>query len=152
MRSLFATPGDDYLRTIGELAYAVSSLEWTLLGDLTLLSPQLPDDVTVSGLAGRTTGAISKCLLSASESATDETVRTYLGTGGRALAEVAEIRNAVLHARPASVDGEQRLHRWRATPPEAYTITDSWLAEKLARIAELSSEVNAVRPPLPGTP
>lgn len=146
--SAFATPGDAYLQRIGELAYGVSSLEWTLLGDLHRLSAHLPTDLTVANLAGRTTGGIAQRLRAAVPSVAHGATALYLSTGADALAEVSEIRNAVLHARPATIDGQQRLYRWRSRPSEAYAITDEWLDENLRRIAELSRAVRAVRPPL----
>lgn len=142
----FASPGDDYLRRIGELAYAVSSLEWTLLGDLHRLSATLPATLTVSELAGATTGRIARQLRQGAALATAPEVATYLIAGGDALAEVAELRNAVLHARPTTIDGEQRLYRWRSQPAEAYAISDDWFDDALARVAKLARQVNAARP------
>lgn len=146
MRSNFATPGEQYLARIGELAYAVSSLEWTLLGDLSVHKTSLPDDLTLENLAGHTTGRIATLLDKAIPKVEDSELAVYLEAGSAALRQVAELRNAVLHARPATIDGEQRLRRYRATPHEAFAITDAWLEDALDRIAQLSSEVHAVRP------
>ncbi|MDP9890570.1 hypothetical protein [Pseudarthrobacter enclensis] len=43
-RSLVALPEQTYLARIGEVAYTVSSIEWTILGDLHRLADRLPDD------------------------------------------------------------------------------------------------------------
>jgi hypothetical protein len=53
----------------------------------------------------------------------------------------------VLHARPATIGGEQRLYRWRQVPPEAFDISDSWLDDALRRINALAKNVRDVRPP-----
>jgi hypothetical protein len=143
--SHFASPGDDYLVRIGELAYAVSSLEWTVLDDLTALAPHLPARATTPNLVRRTTGQIAKRLSDAVPGVADVGVSDFLRVCSEALRRAAELRNAVLHARPAMIDGQHRLHGWRTTPPEAFVITDEWFAEAIAEIAGLSRWVHDAR-------
>ncbi|WP_144833016.1 hypothetical protein [Microbacterium sp. BH-3-3-3] len=146
MISRFASPGDDYLRRIGELAYAVSSLEWTVLGDLYRLRACVPDSLTAGHLAGQTTGTIASRLLDASKRISEAEVAAFIRAGGEALSEAATLRNAVLHARPATIDDEQRLYRWRlGSKPEAFAISDEWLDNTLLTIAKLSHSVDAAR-------
>lgn len=77
MRSQFATPGDLYLAAIGELAYAVTSLEGTLLFDVPRLSPALPEAFTADSLSGATTTGIGQRFLDVAPKASDPGVRTY---------------------------------------------------------------------------
>lgn len=51
-----ALPEDDYLVLVGQVAYMVSSLEWTILGDLPGLAQYLPTGLNTAALAGKTTG------------------------------------------------------------------------------------------------
>lgn len=150
MQSAFASPGDEYLRRIGELAYAVSSLEWLMLGDLPHLD--VADHVSTVDLVGLTTGAIGKKLVDAAPKVSDPAVADFLRAGGDALIAVAKQRNSVLHARPATVDGGQRLFRWTRKPAEMFPITDQWLDDALGRIATLTREVHALRPPIAAGP
>lgn len=107
-----ALPNTDYLIRIGEIAYAVSSLEWMLIGDLyqrvdASLNSSLP-----SQLESSTTGTIGGKALSTAKNMRPGPLQDYVETCGKALKEVAGIRNDILHARPAThPDQGQRLHR-----------------------------------------
>jgi len=48
----------EYLARIGEIAYTVSSMEWTLLGDLHRRAEDLPATLTLDELEPQTTGTI----------------------------------------------------------------------------------------------
>lgn len=107
-------PEDKYLQRIGEIAYAASYIEWTLLGDIPRLQDRLPDDFCLEKLESKTTGSIAKAAQEAAKQCQDGEVRAYLEVMGKALSTMAEIRNDVLHARPATYDttsGTQRLFR-----------------------------------------
>lgn len=81
-----ALPEDDYLTLIGQVAYMVSSLEWTILGDLPGLAQYLPPDLTASVLAGKSTGQIARTLSKAVGAIGDDDVRAYrrhAATGAR---------------------------------------------------------------------
>ncbi|MEV6656437.1 hypothetical protein [Nocardia fluminea] len=148
MISRFASPGEDYLARIGELAYAVSSMEWTLLGDLHRLTRvTTTPGLTAVDLAGHTTGTIGKAFLAAT--ARDPAVQHYFRVGGEGLCEVSRLRNAVLHARPATHPQQnQRLNRWIVSKrlSERFWIDDDWLTATLTRIAEIDSALRRVRP------
>lgn len=146
MTITFATPGDPYLKKIGIMAYAVTSMEWTVLGDLPQHELALPPNCTIDRLAGKTTGELSRRFGEAAAAATDTRVANFLRTAERVLGAAALIRNDVLHARPATEDGEQRLYRWKAniTP---FVIDDAWLDSKLADLADLAQELSDARVP-----
>jgi hypothetical protein len=60
----------------------------------------------------------------------------------------AERRGHVLHARPATVLGEQRRHRWSpvgSPAGAAFTITQRWLDESLASLRDHARAVAAAR-------
>lgn len=65
--SRVALPEDAYLARIGEVAYTVSYMEWTLLGDLHRLEDQLPESLTLASLEPLTTGQIAARVRSAAE-------------------------------------------------------------------------------------
>ena len=139
-------PEDKYLAKVGQLAYAVSHLEWLILGDLSR-HPDLPASLTVANRAGRTTGGIAAYVRRAASDVAQHEVRDWLLVGARRLEQAAAIRNHLLHARPATVDGKQRLHRWRLQKEvtDAFTISDDWLDEQLRTIEWMHFEVDALR-------
>lgn len=148
MISRFSSPGDDYLKALGELAYAVASIEWTLLGDLDRLSGQLPPEMTAKNLAGRTTGAIATRFQKALPRITDVRTHHYIKTGMEALRRASTIRNHVLHARPATVGDRQVLYRWvidERHGAHAFPITEEWLMKALTELASLADRVNSAR-------
>lgn len=146
MRSIFASPGDEYLRLVGEMAYSVTSIEGGLIYDVPRLSSVLPEGFTVGSLVGGTTAGIGQQFLDAAPKVQDLGVRRYFEVGGQALREAGAIRNDVLHARPATHPVEdQRLHR--STPSgQSFFIDDAWLHTALVRLAVLAREVDSVRP------
>lgn len=139
-----ALPEDDYLTLIGQVAYMVSSLEWTILGDLPGLAQYLPPDLTTSALAGKSTGQIAGTLSKAAGAIGDDDVRAYIEEAGRVLGEAATMRNDVLHARPATIGGEQRLYRWK--PGRAFAIDTAWLNSTIDKLSAASSALDRRRP------
>lgn len=148
-------PEDKYLQRIGEIAYAASYIEWTLLGDIPRLQDRLPDDFCLEKLESKTTGSIAKAAQEAAKQCQDGEVRAYLEVMGKALSTMAEIRNDVLHARPATYDttsGTQRLFRakvdtTRKPTGERIWIDEKWLDEQVDRINQALDDIEAVRPP-----
>lgn len=140
---------DEYLLLIGQVAYMVSSLEWTILGDLPGLHQYIPHDLNlnVTTLAGKSTGQIAGALENAANSGriTDEDVRTYVEVGGRKLAAASSRRNDLLHARPATVGEHQRLYRWRSGRRQ-FVIDVKWLNDTIDILSEASEALNQVRP------
>ncbi|MFL0424203.1 hypothetical protein ACH0AC_00255 [Micrococcus luteus] len=153
VRPLVALPEPEYLVRVGELAYAVSSLEWTMLGDLHHLAPGLPEGLTLSDLEARTTGGIARRLRQYAEQMPPGPLQIYLATAAEALATVAGLRNDVLHARPATHPAQgQRLYRAASeglqTTGRRFWIDDAWMDQAMARLNEQVRAVNAVRPPI----
>jgi hypothetical protein len=66
-----ALPEDNYLVLNGQMADMVSSLEWTILGDLPGMAQYLPTDLTTSALAGKSTGQIAGAPSKAAKAITD---------------------------------------------------------------------------------
>ena len=61
-------------------------------------------------------------------------VRKYVEAAGRHLLAASTVRNDLLHARPATVEGATVLYRWKLAkdrkPHLAFPITEDWLNEK----------------------
>lgn len=143
-RARVALPGDDYLLLIGQVAYMVSSLEWTILGDLPGLAQYVPTDLTTSALAGKSTGQIAGALSKVVDQISDDDVRAYIQLAGQLLGEAATMRNDLLHARPATIDGEQRLYRWK--PGRAFPIDTVWLESVIDKLSKASTALDRARP------
>jgi hypothetical protein len=108
----------------------------------------LPCDFSLDALEQKTTGRIFSMTKQAAEQCGDSEIRCYLETTARALDVVKNVRNDVLHARPATMSpGEkQRLYRAGANG-QRFWIDDEWLDRKLDEVSQASEEVDAVRPP-----
>ena len=145
-----ALPEDEYLVLIGQVAYMVSSLEWTILGDLPGLAQYLPTDLTTSALAGKSTGQIAGALSKAAGEISDDVVRAYIELVGRVLGEAAEMRNDMLHARPATIGEDQRLYRWKPTDwrgaGRAFVIDTAWLNSTIDKLSAASAALGNIRP------
>lgn len=145
-----ALPEDDYLVLIGQVAYMVSSLGWTILGDLPGLARYLPADLNTPVLAGKTTGQIGGALGKAVDKIGDDDVRAYVELAGQLLCEASELRNDLLHARPATVGGSQRLYRWkmadRRGPHRSIVIDTAWLDRVIDRLSAAEVALNNIRP------
>lgn len=151
-RPRVALPDEDYTLRIGELAYAVSYLEWTLLGDLHRLSDRLPEGLTLAELEPCTTGTIAKKARAAAEAADDAEIQAYLSAAADALTRAAAMRNDLLHARPAThPQQDQRLNRAevleRRTTGKRFWIDDAWFDESVEVLNEHMSAVSKARPP-----
>jgi hypothetical protein len=123
-------------------------MEWTLLGDLHGLAKHLPPELTTQNLAGKTTGSIANAFQKALPHITHEGTHEFIHTGVKALRRASTIRNHVLHARPATIDGRQMLYRWVIDSKHGthtFPITNEWLSDALQELAALSAEVNAAR-------
>lgn len=142
-----AWPEDEYLLLLGKVIYSISSVEGLLIFDL----PRMPVAVkglTPQHLAGVTTTTIGSRLIGGAPSVADPSWRAYLLRGGQALKDLGPKRNRVLHARPATIDGRQRLHRWRLNPPEVVSITPAHLVELLDEVEDHRRVLQSLRPPV----
>ncbi len=151
-RSRAALPDEDYLARIGEIAYSVSYLEWTILGDLHRLADQLPDDLVLSRLEPMMTSQIASAVKSASQEVPEGPVKEYLVAVYRALFVAADLRSDTLHARPAThPDQGQRLNRAevrdRLTTGKRFWIDDEWFDSAVSELNEQLSAVSRTRPP-----
>lgn len=153
-KSRVALPESQYLARIGEIAYTVSSMEWTLLGDLYRLGDEVAPFLVLKDLEPQTTGSIGACAVDAANKMDDGPVRQYIAASGEALTKAAKIRNDVLHARPAThPDQNQRLNRAEVKreggkPVLAglrFWISDEWLDEQVGRLNDLMKPVNEAR-------
>jgi len=138
-----ALPEAEYLVKIGQIAYTVGSIEWLILGELSALNSEIPSHLSVSQLAGRSTGQIAGQLTDALAKINQADVRAFIAEGAAALAAMSERRNALLHSRPATIDGKQRLHRW--LPGVAFSITDDWLAQVITEGNSWYRRVDSLR-------
>lgn len=139
------------MRALAEALYAVSYLEWALLGDLPRLS-QPPPGLSVEDLSRMTMGGVATKVRSAASASADTAESAWLVAAADALEEVVEPRNQIVHSHPATVDGDQVLYRWAsATPTKPHEAQDITLAD-LNRLRDLAyahlQRMNAVRLPL----
>lgn len=150
-RSRVALPEQEYLARIGEVAYTVQSMEWTILGDLHRLADRLPSDLVLDRLEPMMTSGIAGAVKEAAKAADEGPIKDYLTQVYRGLYVAAEIRGDVLHARPATHPHlGQRLNRskirnGRATG-ERFWIDDDWFDSAISRVNEQLSAVGRVRP------
>lgn len=156
-RSRAALPEQDYLARVGEIAYSVSYLEWTILGDLHRLGDQLPDDLVLRRLEPMMTAQIASAVKSASREVAEGPVKDYLISVYRALFVAAELRSNVLHARPATHPTQgQRLNRAevkdRTTTGKRFWIDDGWFDAAITELNKQLAAVSQSRPPFTGTP
>lgn len=152
-RSLVALPDQRYLARIGEVAYTVSSMEWTILGDLQRLADRLPEGLILNRLEPMMTAGIASAVKVSSKEERDPEIKAYLTEVYRALFKAAEIRSDVLHARPAThPEHDQRLSRAetrdKQTTGQRFWIDDKWFDASITMLNEKLSAVESVRPPL----
>lgn len=142
-------PEDSYVALIGQVAYAVSYIEWYLLGDLSRLD-DLPPELSLANLAGRTTNQIACEVDAHVAKVSNPAVQRFLTVCAESLHTLAPLRNHILHARPATIDGAQRLNRWRRLPSgsvEAFPIDEAALRSILDRVDQAITDISAVRLP-----
>lgn len=151
-RSRVALPEQQYLARIGEVAYTVSSMEWTILGDLHRLSDRLPESLGLDRLEPMMTSGIAKEVKTAAIAASPGPMKDYLTEVYKALFAAAEFRSNVLHARPAThPEQDQRLYRaetWNnQTTGQRFWIAYEWFDSAISTLNEKLSAVSRVRPP-----
>lgn len=139
-------PEDEYTREIGRLVFAVGALEWLVLGALPRLA--VPPALTVERLAGATTGQIAGVIEDNIHKVQDPDVVGFLAAGAAHLRVAAELRNGVLHARPASDEnGKPVLYRWKpAGAPEIFLVTLEELRKRVAEVDQRAVDLDALMP------
>ncbi|MFI8192792.1 hypothetical protein ACIF8T_29155 [Streptomyces sp. NPDC085946] len=137
---------DDYLIRIGRYSYLVTYLEWQVLGDLPRI-PGLPAELDLRKLIGMTTGRLARTFKSEAvlNQVSDASTRDWLRRSGELLAITARDRNAVLHARPATLDGKQVLYRWHPDGNEIFAVDDAWLEAAEQRLRDAIGELSGMR-------
>ncbi|MGG5170558.1 hypothetical protein ACQR35_00050 [Pseudarthrobacter sp. J1738] len=151
--SRVALPEPSYLARIGEIAYTISSMEWTILGDLHRLVADLPDTLSLDQLEPEMTSGIATKIKAATTDMTSGPTKEYLVAVYRSLFAAAAIRNDVLHARPATHPGDsQRLMRAETTNRQTtgvrFWIDDEWFDEAIVKLNDLLTAITDRRPPL----
>jgi hypothetical protein len=141
-----AWPEDAYLLQVGKVVYSIASIEGLLIFDLQRM-PTAVGGLSPGALAGKTTTGIGRRFLELAPSVPEQPWREYLARGGEALVDLGPKRNSVLHARPATIEGAQRLLRWRLDPMEIIPISFTILAEMLDEVDAHLRELNRLRPP-----
>lgn len=109
-------PEESYLALLGRAAYTWAYTEWVLIYAVRWATG---DDI--SGLAGMTGGHIvgaSSDMVQGQQAAPYDVHRAAV-EGSDPLKRLNDRRNDILHARPATIDGEQRLNRWAPTQEAA---------------------------------
>lgn len=151
--SRIALPEPSYLARIGEIAYTISSMEWTILGDIRLLETDLPEAISLDQLEPEMTSGIAAKIKAATTGMMGGPTKEYLIAVYRALYAAAAIRNDVLHARPAThPSGSQRLMRAETTNRQTtglrFWIDDEWFDEAICKLNDLVTAMNDLRFPL----
>ncbi|MFN2346916.1 MAG: hypothetical protein ABR616_14530 [Dermatophilaceae bacterium] len=106
------TPDDPYLSLLGRAAYTWAYTEWVLI-----YAVRWATGHDLSDLAGKTGGRIVGAfsdIVQAQEAAPLGVHRAAV-EGSDRLSRLNDGRNDILHARPATIEGEQRLNRWAPT-------------------------------------
>jgi hypothetical protein len=139
-------PSRDYLAKLGELAYLVSHLEWEVIGDIRIAAT----DVDAVKLLGLSTGTIARTLEQAALTLKDRpNVHHFVSTSAKALLDVADRRNGVLHARPGTApSGDEQLLRLREGKdgkPERFWIDQDHLDRQIAAVRYWIDRVEAAR-------
>lgn len=138
-----AWPDDAYLLLLGQVIYSASEIEGTLLFDLPRM-PAPPPRASSSRLMGKTTTQLGDELTFIARQVQDPAWRDYLARGGTALAEIARLRNSLLHGRPA-IDGARLAPGGHSS--ETADVSTEYLEELLARLEEHRTTLSGLRPP-----
>lgn len=150
-RTSAALPEDEYLRKIGEIAYAVSYIECGIIYDLYRLSSVLPKGLDAASLEPLTTGQIAGLLRTELPKIANGDVREYISRNAEALSELAVLRNDLLHARPAThpTEGQRLLRvviRKGVKTGEQRWIDDAWFESAVKRVNRYMSHISDSRP------
>ena len=127
LNTIIPLPPDDYLYNLGLLAYSIGYLEWGLLGDLFKHDNILPDKLKASFLLTKPSGVIADLLMDEDLliHISDDILQNRMREFGISLKALSKKRNSILHAHPATIDGEQRFYRW--TEKEQIEINNAYM-------------------------
>ena len=129
-------PADRYLLELGRLTYAVQYLEGQIY-DLAHV-PELTMRVGIDEMEGYSMSRLSTEFRSATVAPgpRQAAVHAWVDEMAEQLDKVARARNGILHARPTTVDGKQRLHRRNLRLGEHFTVDEEKLAEVIQIVEE----------------
>ncbi len=105
----FVTPVDDgYVALVGQAAFAFTYLEWQIISLGQKIALGFINDVS-----HKTAGAMAKTFAEKIIAfGGDPSLKTELAELADRFSELVSRRNDLLHAHPATIRGEQRLHYW----------------------------------------
>lgn len=148
-----ALPEDAYLELVGQFAYMVAGVEGLLLFDLPRHATVMPTALSLDSLVGKTTVWIGKEFQKHAPMIADPTVRDYYVEGAERLVALGAMRNAMLHARPATINEKQRLNRWKPasgkSAAESHPIDEPWLHAAIDLASEARYSLGKLRPAKP---
>ena len=126
IKTCIPLPTEDYVYNVGLIAYSIGYLEWQILGDL-CSKKDIPDEYKINKLSKQSTGQIATLFLNDEllSKVLDDELKIRIKQFGEKLRNIAERKNHILHAHPATIDGEQRFYRW--TPDHQIEINESYL-------------------------
>jgi hypothetical protein len=142
---MYRTPAPDaaYLQMLGRAAYTWAYAEWTVLYAIRWATGE-----DLAAHVGRTGGVIvAKFEAIVRAAGVSEEVQR----GASDLVVLSHRRNDLMHARPATVSGQQRLYRWdprnaRATPgPIEYAHLEDFVRALEAALDAVHEYVEALR-------
>ena len=120
-RMQFKTPANDaYVSLVGQAVYAFTYLEWQIVSIGEKIAPGFVEKTSKS-TAGKISEKFEENLLTFSGTPDlkidlDVLIQDFKNVTGR--------RNDLIHAHPATVNGEQRLHRWTTTKTVSWNPED----------------------------
>jgi len=128
-----------YLAALGSAAYIFTYLEWQIISLGELLEPGF-----VYTSAKKTAGDIGKAFLRIVQKNPSLTTsaRQQLEFVANVFRDLVILRNRLLHAKPATIEGQQRLHYWSRTG--SYTWSEKNILDLAARFEAAAIDGNRV--------
>ena len=103
-------PEDAYLLQLGRATYVFAYLEWAVI----YLAQELSSERQVGASTGLTAGEVARLMRGAIvETGRSVEVRSEAEAIAMRYERLTSRRNDIIHAHPATIDGDQRLHRKR---------------------------------------
>ena len=133
----FQTPVDDgYVALVGQAVYAFTYLEWQIVSIGQKIAPGFVRD-TAKKTAGKIAEMLDDDLATFSG---DVSLKANLQTILERFKAAVDRRNDLLHAHPATLNGQQRLHRW--TPTRVFNWEPEEIVAFVHEIEALSGDAN----------
>ena len=144
LETIIPLPPEDYVYNTGLIVYSIGYLEWQLLGDLCGKN-DIPNEYKIENLSKKPTGAIANLFTDENllNQVLDTNLKSRIRQFGEKLKSIVEKRNHIIHAHPATIEGEQRFFRW--TPSHQIEINECYLKEIINEIELLLRQDTAFR-------